>query len=369
MKRKGNLYKDICSIDNLYKEYYKIRVRCRNKRAVGLFDRYYSLYIYRILEGLCKKNYEFSNYHIFIISEPKYRLIMSECISDKIVNHAVSSYILLPALEHKLIYSNVATRKNKGSGLANDLIYKYLNILNLKNKKIYVLKIDIKKYFYNINHEILFEMIKKDIKDKDALRIIKIILDSTDDSYVNEEINKVRNNKICSIRKLNISSEEKIKKIDELKKLPVYKKGKGLGIGNMTSQILAIYYLNGIDHFIKEDLRVKYYIRYMDDLVFLDTDYKRLKKIFDMVKVKIENLDLELNDKSRILDFDRGFSFLGYTYKNCNGLIIRINNFTYRRVRRHLRNLKRFDGEMYERSLISYKGFFFRSNVFKRVLG
>jgi len=294
---------------------------------------------------------------------------MSECISDKIVNHAVSSYILLPALEHKLIYSNVATRKNKGSGLANDLIYKYLNILNLKNKKIYVLKVDIKKYFYNINHEILFEMIKKDIKDKDALRIIKIILDSTDDGYVNEEINKVRNNKICSIRKLNISSEEKRKKIDELKKLPVYKKGKGLGIGNMTSQILAIYYLNGIDHFIKEDLRVKYYIRYMDDLVFLDTDYKRLKKIFDMVKVKIENLDLELNDKSRILDFDRGFSFLGYTYKNCNGLIIRINNFTYRRVRRHLRNLKRFDSEMYERSLISYKGFFSRSNVFKGVLG
>ena len=184
-----------------------------------------------------------------------------------------------------------------------------------------------------------------------------------------EEINKVRNNKICSIRKLNISSEEKRKKIDELKKLPVYKKGKGLGIGNMTSQILAIYYLNGIDHFIKEDLRVKYYIRYMDDLVFLDTDYKRLKKIFDMVKVKIENLDLELNDKSRILDFDRGFSFLGYTYKNCNGLIIRINNFTYRRVRRHLRNLKRFDSEMYERSLISYKGFFSRSNVFKGVLG
>lgn len=363
MKRKGNLYRDICSIDNLYKEYYKIRVRCRNKRAVGLFDRYYSLYIYKVLENLCNKNYEFSNYHIFIISEPKYRLIMSECISDKIVNHAVSSYILLPALEHKLIYSNVATRKNKGSGLANDLIYKYLNILNLKNKKIYILKIDIKKYFYNINHEILFEMIKKDIKDRDALRIIKIILDSTDESYVNEEINKVRNNKICSVKMLNISSEEKKKKINELKKLPVYDKGKGLGIGNMTSQILAIYYLNEIDHFIKEEMQVKYYIRYMDDLVLLDTDYKRLKKIFDMIKVKIADLDLELNNKSKILDLDRGISFLGYTYKISGGLIIRINNFTYRRVKKHLHNLKRFDSKKYESSIISYKGFFSRSCI------
>lgn len=206
-------------------------------------------------------------------------------------------------------------------------------------------------------------MIKKDIKDRDALRIIKIILDSTDESYVNEEINKVRNNKICSVKMLNISSEEKKKKINELKKLPVYDKGKGLGIGNMTSQILAIYYLNEIDHFIKEEMQVKYYIRYMDDLVLLDTDYKRLKKIFDMIKVKIADLDLELNNKSKILDLDRGFSFLGYTYKISGGLIIRINNFTYRRVKKHLHNLKRFDSKKYESSIISYKGFFSRSCI------
>ena len=324
---------------------------------------YYSLYIYRILEGLCKKNYEFSNYHIFIISEPKYRLIMCECISDKIVNHAVSSYILLPALEHKLIYSNVATRKNMGSGLDNDLVYNYLNKLNLKNKKIYILKIDIKKYFYNINHDILFEMIKKDIKDKDALRIIKIILDSTDEDYVNQNINDAVKSKINWVKRLNISSGEKIKKINELKGLPVYKKGKGLGIGNMTSQILAIYYLNEIDHFIKEELKCKYYVRYMDDLIFFGTNYQKLKLIFDRIRTKIENLDLELNDKSKFYNIDRGFSFLGYTYKRTNGLVIRINNYTYRRIKKHLKNLKRFDSNVLDKSLISYKGFFASSKT------
>lgn len=94
-----------------------------------------------------------------MIFEPKPRIVMSQCINDKIVNHFISKYYLLPYLDNKLIDANVATRVNKGTSYANKLMVKYINNLRMidKNKDIYVLKIDISKYFYNINHNVLIE--------------------------------------------------------------------------------------------------------------------------------------------------------------------------------------------------------------------
>ena len=172
---------------------------------------------------------------------------MSENIRDKVVNHLISSTILIRALDKKLIYSNVATRVGKGSGLANDLLMKYLNNILLKHRRVYCLKMDVKKYFYNIDHDVLKRMLKQDIKDKDALDIVFKVIDSTDEDYVNEEIDRVRYREIERVKALNISNKEKDKKIKELLSIPLYNEGKGLGIGNMTSQILAVYYLSEVD--------------------------------------------------------------------------------------------------------------------------
>lgn len=259
-------------------------------------------------------------------------------------------------------YSNVATRKGKGSGLANDLLMKYISNILLKHKKVYCLKMDVKKYFYNINHDVLKRMLKQDIKDKDALDIVFKVIDSTDEDYINEEIDRVRYKEIERVKLLNISDKEKDKKIRELLSIPLYDKGKGLGIGNMTSQILAVYYLSEVDHFIKEELGVKYYIRYMDDLVILDSDYEYLKFIYDKVSRMMLEFGLVLNSKSGIHELSRGFSFLGYTYKLSNKIVIRVNNATYRRVSKHLSSLVKYDIEMFKQSMISYKGFFSRCN-------
>lgn len=326
------------------------------------FDLQKNINLYNILFDLHNKSYELGRYNIFIINEPKYRLIMSENIRDKVVNHLVSSTILIRALDKKLIYSNVATRAGKGSGLANDLLMKYLSNILLKHRRVYCLKMDVKKYFYNINHDVLKRMLKQDIKDKDALDIVFKVIDSTDEDYINEEIDRVRYKEIERVKLLNISDKEKDKKIRELLSIPLYDKGKGLGIGNMTSQILAVYYLSEVDHFIKEELGVKYYIRYMDDLVILDSDYEYLRFIYDRVSRMMLEYGLVLNSKSGIHELSRGFSFLGYTYKLSNKIVIRVNNATFRRVSKHLSSLVKYDIEMFKQSMISYKGFFSRCN-------
>lgn len=318
--------------------------------------------LYKILFDLHYKRYELGWYNIFIINEPKYRLIMSENIRDKVVNHLISSTILIRALDKKLIYSNVATRVGKGSGLANDLLMKYISNILLKHSMVYCLKMDVKKYFYNIDHDVLKRMLKQDIKDKDALDIVFKVIDSTDKDYVNEEIDRVRYKEIERVKALNVSNKEKDKKLNELLSIPLYNKGKGLGIGNMTSQILAVYYLSEVDHFIKEEIGVKYYIRYMDDLVILGSNLDFLKFVYEKIKSKVKEYGLTLNKKSGIYSLDRGFSFLGYTYKLSNKIVIRVNNATYRRVSKHLSSLVKYDVEMFKQSMISYKGFFSRCN-------
>lgn len=360
----GNLYNDMIKFNNAKCMFNKIKRNCKNKKAIYDYKLYLNENLYRVLELLYKREYKFSKYRIFMIRDPKFRIIMSENIHDKLVNHMVSKYILLPSLESKLIDTNVATRIGKGSGYAFDMFIKYIDKLKYSNKEIYVLKIDIKKYFYNIDHKILMNKLKKYIKDKDALRLIYQILNSTNYKYINERISYLKIRRIDYINKLNISNKEKKEKINTISSIPLYKYGKGLPIGNMTSQILAIFYLNDIDHFIKEKLGFKYYIRYMDDLLIIDTDKDKLLKCFKLIESEINKLDLEINSKSNLYKLSNGISFLGYNFiiRN-NKLIIKYNNKTIRRINKKLKYLKENDKEQYKRSLGSYKGYLIKSNT------
>jgi len=364
MKRKNNLYENILKTENALNMYKIIKQNCKNKKEVYRFSLNLNSNIMEIIEKLYNENYKFDKYRIFIIKEPKYRLIMSERVEDKIVNHLVAKYILLPVLDNSLIDSNVATRYEKGSGHAFKLFLKYTNRLFYEKKEIYVLKIDISKYFYNIDHYECIRMLKKKIKDEKTLKIIKDILDTTNEPYINKEIKYMVTKEIRRVSTLNINEKEKQNKIEQLNAIPLYYNGKGLPIGNMTSQILAVYYLNEIDHYIKEELKFKNYIRYMDDLIILDTDKEKLKTGYNKIKERIENLKLKTNKKSNIYKLSNGVTFLGYTFKSYkNKLIIRYNKNTSRRIARRLKNLKRFDYPKYERSKASYKGFLERCNT------
>ena len=144
----------------------------------------------------------------------------------------------------------------------------------------------------------------------------------------------------------------------------MYRKGYGLPIGNMSSQILAVFYLSIVDHYIKEELGCKYYIRYMDDLIIIDTDKDKLKNVFQLVSKKVEELDLKVNIKSGIYSLENGINFLGYNFKiNNNKLIIRYRNDTIKRVRKRLYNLFIYDKDMYIKSKASYKGYLMFCNT------
>ena len=365
MKSKKKIYDNILKYEHAIAMFYKIKRNCKNKEAVYNFRLNLNTNIFNILVLLKNKKYRFSRYRIFMIRDPKFRIIMSENIPDKLVNHLVSKYILLPCLESKLIDTNVATRIGKGSKYAFNKFLEYVNKLKYQKKEIYVLKIDIKKYFYNIDHKILIKLVSKYIKDKDALDLIKIIVNSTNERYVNERIKRLKYDKIKYINKLNISENEKKKKLELINSIPLYQYGKGLPIGNMTSQILAIFYLNDVDHFIKEDLKFKYYIRYMDDLLILDTDLDKLKKSFYLIEKEINKLNLVTNSKSNIYKLSNGISFLGYMLRlnKCNNIVIRYNNKTIRRISRKLKNLRIYDYEKFERSYGSYQGYLKISNT------
>ena len=254
MKRKNDLYENMISYNNILSVYKKIKNSTKNKKEVYNYELNLNQNLLDTLFSLSKSTYVFSKYNIFLIREPKYRLIMSESFPDKVVNHLFSKYVLSYALQSTLINSNVATRTDKGSKEAYNLFIKYTNKLIYEKKKIYVLKIDISKYFYNINHNIMINMVSEKIKDERVLDMLKVILDTTDNDYVNKTILSVVNREIYKVNKLNISTIEKEKLIKELKSIPLYRKGYGLPIGNMSSQILAVFFLNKVDHFIKEKL-------------------------------------------------------------------------------------------------------------------
>ncbi len=364
MKRKNVLYENMISYNNILSVYKKIKNSTKNKKEVYNYELNLNQNLLDTLFSLSKSTYVFSKYNIFLVREPKYRLIMSESFPDKVVNHLFSKYVLSYALQSTLINSNVATRKDKGSKEAYRLFIKYTNKLIYEKKKNYVLKIDISKYFYNINHNILMNMVSEKIKDERVLNMLKVILDTTDNDYINKTILSVVNKEIYKVNKLNISTSEKEKLINELKSIPLYRKGYGLPIGNMSSQILAVFFLNKVDHFIKEKLGCKYYIRYMDDLVILGNDKEELKNIFESVSKYIESFDLNVNKKSGIYSLSNSVNFLGYNFKVFNNkLIIRYRSDTIKRVNKRLKNLKVYDNEMYLKSVASYKGYFLLCNT------
>ena len=181
MKRKNNLYNNICDFQNILHSFNEVRKNTNNKRRVFNMTQYKSVYIKRVYETLINKNYSVGSYIKFTITDPKERLIVSQNIHDKIINHLVARFILYPALLPCLLDVNVASRKDLGTSAGLKFSTKFRNICNIKYKNYYILKCDIHHFFASIDHEILKKKLLKRIKDKDALKIVYDIIDSNKD--------------------------------------------------------------------------------------------------------------------------------------------------------------------------------------------
>ena len=354
-------FKDIVTDKNINEAYRIIRKNTIHRRKLTVFEMYYLSNLFNIKNNLYNNTYTHQSYNIFLVPEPKYRIIMSEKLYDKIINHLISKFVLKPCIDKVLISSNVATREDKGSKAAIDYMKYYVNKLKFNADNIYILKCDISKYFFNIDHNILFEMVDKFKIDTKLKIIIRNIIDSTDNINSNKDIDIIINREKERLLNKNIDCSNAIKELD---RLPRYYKGKGLPIGNMSSQLLALLYLNGLDHFVKEKLHIKYYIRYMDDFLLISDDKEYLKYCLKEITKYIENkLLLKLNNKTQIYNLSKGINFLGYRYILKDKKLIMLPTSKNKiKIRRKLKKLKNTDYHKYNLTKISYRGYFMNCN-------
>lgn len=232
-----NLYPEIYSMKNLILAWKKARKGKMKKDYVVEFEKNLKDNLKLLHYELKYQYYKPKPLKIFILRDPKTRKISKSDFRDRIVHHALIR-IIEPIFEKIFIYDSCANRKGKGNSLALRRLefFKGKITHNLKTEA-YCLKADIKHYFQEVNHKILLNIIKKKISDEKVIWLIERILD----------------NNILG----NLEAE-------------------GMPLGNLTSQFFANVYLNELDYFVKHELKAKYYIRYVDDFVLLNSSKEQL---------------------------------------------------------------------------------------------
>lgn len=295
----------------------EIRKNVKNKEKIFKFEMgklEYLLDIKRVLEN---NLYDGGKYNIFLVYKPKIRVVMSQSVYDKAINHYVTRCILIPKLSKYLNNRNCATRKNMGMEYAIKMLKS--DIENFKKyDEFYFLKLDISKYFYSIDHNKLLDLIKDDLEE-DEYNLIKIIINSTNKKYINIKISNLEN------------------KIG--KPLPKYESGKGLPIGNMTSQFLAIFYLAKLQHYIRHDLHLRF-VNYMDDYIIIHHNKEYLKECLEIIRSKLkEEYKLELNKNKTFISSSKiGIQFLGYNFKVINNkTIIKLNKNSKKNIKKGIK--------------------------------
>ncbi len=329
------MFKQAFTFEKLLIAHKKCRVSKQHKRQTISFELNLSQNISKIEKAIFSKTWNVGDYKQFFIYEPKKRNIEALSYKDRVVLMSLCSNIIEPVFEKLLIFDNVACRKGKGTlfGIKRleYFLHKYKN--KYKTNKGYYLKCDISKYFPSINHAVLKDLLSKTSLDDEDLWIINKIIDS---KYAET--------------------------------------GVGLPIGNQTSQWFGLFYLNTLDRFIKEKLRIKYYVRYMDDMVLIHNDKEYLKECKTKIQQFVqEKLKLSLNSKTQIGLLKDGIDFLGFNHKlNENGQVIRFLRQSAKiRLKKHIKNLRNLrdkgiinDNDC-EIRLQAYEGYLRHSNTHK----
>lgn len=278
-------YEDVVTYDHLVKSYFHCRKGKSFRLSTIVYHLNYQIRLLILKEELDNGTYVIKDLYSFVIYEPKKRNITANQFEDKIVQRLICEYVLRPAIQPKLIYDNYASQPKKGTHLALHRLQKfmisYVKTVEWTNRG-WVLVCDIKKFFYTIDRTICYSQVcELPIDDKlKSLIYDQIFACGTDFNEYTDDPNK------------------------------------GLCIGFQTSQWLAVYYMNGLDHMIKEELHIKYYGRYMDDFYLIHEDREYLEYCYKRINEYVTKvLNLELNKKSHIHPFYQGICFLGY---HCN---------------------------------------------------
>lgn len=325
-------FQELTNFENLYNSY-QVSLRGKGKkRSAAKFNVMALEHVYVMKQQLLNHTYRISPYSEFIVKEPKTRVIKSGSFRDKVLQHCLCDYVMIPKMSKEFILDNYAGQIGKGTlfGL-NRLSKNLLDFYSEHGCNGYILKCDITKFFYSINHDVMKKLIRKHFTDKDIQWLCDLFIDSVD--------------------------------------------GDGLPLGNQSSQVFALIYLNGLDHYITEELGCKYYGRYMDDFYLLSDNKEYLKDCLIKIKQYLANLALTLNDKTEIVQMSKGMRFLGFhTYLTEDGKVIRkLNGDNKRQIKKRLRKYvklvkdDRMTRERFNEIFISWKNHASHGNCFKLI--
>jgi retron-type reverse transcriptase len=277
------MYNHIISLENLLEAWKEFLKGKRSKKDVQEFQYRLSDNIFALHTDLKNKTYVHGGYYAFNISDPKPRNIHKASVRDRLLHHALYRK-LYPLFDIHFIHDSYSCRKFRGTHRALRCFRKFAHKASKNNTKtLWVLKCDIKKFFASVDQKILGEILKKYITDLDVIDLIKRVTDSFSSTAA----------------------------------------GKGLPLGNLTSQLLVNVYMNEFDQFMKHELKAEYYVRYADDFVIMSRDKAWLQEILLKISDFLnERLALRLHpDKISIRTFASGVDFLGWVHFPDHGVL------------------------------------------------
>lgn len=262
---------NLIALENLFQAWSEFRKGKRKRKDVQVFERNLEDNLFCLHQALQDKTYRHGKYQSFYVHDPKQRHIHKASVQDRIVHHLLYKY-LYSLFDKTFIFDSYSCRLNKGTHKAIDRLEKFTRIVS-KNytKPCWALKLDIKKFFASIDHIILIRFLERRVKEQDILWLLTEVINS-----------------FCD--------------------------GKGIPLGNLTSQVFANIYMNKLDQFIKHKLGIRYYLRYADDFLILSGDKQSLERLIVIIDGFLtEHLKLNIHPNKIILRrLDWGIDFLGY---------------------------------------------------------
>ena len=300
MHRHKNLFDQVCSLENMHAAAIET---LRGKRSKPAGTRFLCRIEDEIVD-LCREIdtgvYRHGGYNYFTITDPKERLVAAAGFRDRVVHHAIVR-VIEPIFEKRFIEDSFACRRGKGTHAA------MRRALHFTRRYPYALKCDVAKYFASVDHATLTGLLERVIGDKRLMDLIRNVLESHTDGVRREW---KPGGGLFDITEHTL----------------------GLPIGNLTSQFFANVYLNPLDHFIKHVLRVRGYVRYMDDFILFGDSPAQLRDWGRGVKAFLQSLMLHMHPKKyRLMPTARGVDFAGFVL------------FSDGRVRVRSSTVKRFD--------------------------
>jgi len=293
-----HLFERVAAFDNLHGAYIKARRNKRYRPEVLSFSVDLEEELLQLRRELISETYRTGEYRRFTVCEPKVRLVAALPFRDRVVHHALCN-IIGPIFEAIFIHDSYACRVGKGTHAGADRVTEFLRRGHRECGQVWVLKGDVASYFPSVDHVILLAMIERKIKCRGALWLIEEILDSWHTEG---------------------------------------QRGSGIPIGNLTSQLWANLYLNELDQLVKHGLKCRWYVRYMDDWIILDSDKAKLQQVKAAIADFLgDDLGLKLNSKTNVFPAAQGVDFLGYRIWATHRLLRKAS------VKRMKRRLRRFE--------------------------